>query len=151
MPGEGEGAVSKLKGLGHGGKEAIEELAETFLKWVVPLVALVVGVFLYESLGGSGLFWALLTETTNQSNVQMGALSKWLTVFLWGGIGMAIWAVGSSVGEWAGYIVRAVGAFFIGAGLGWVGAAIRNTSNAPGLLDDLLTTVEDTVSASTGS
>lgn len=122
-----------------------------FLKWIVPLVALVVGVFLYESLGGSGLFYALLTETTNQANSQMGALSKWLTVFLWGGIGVAIYGAGSAVGEWAGYIVRAIGAFFIGAGLGWVGAAIRNVPNSPGLLDDLLTTVEDSVANTTGA
>ncbi|MCI4366942.1 MAG: hypothetical protein L3K08_04240 [Thermoplasmata archaeon] len=148
---DGDGAVNKLKGLGHGGKEAIEELAETFLKWVVPLVALVVGVFLYESLGGSVLFYALISETTNQTTSQIGAIAKWLTVFLWGGIGMAIWACGTGLGEWAGYIVRAIGAFFIGAGLGWVGAAIRNVSNASGLLDDLLTTVEDNVANATGA
>ena len=149
--GEGSDALAAGKGMGHGAKVAIEELAETFLKWIVPLVAVVLGVFLYQSLGGNGLFWALLSETTNQANSQIGALAKWLCVFLWGGIGLAIWACGSSVEKWGKWIIHGIGAFFVGVALGWVGDAIRNQPTPPGLLDDLLTTVEEQAQNSVGA
>lgn len=146
------GAEEDAKSALHGGKVALEELADSFFKWVLPLLGFIAGLFSAVAIGGSGLFYQAILKIVPEGTANTGQMGRLLTALLFGLVGLGVYQCGKGVGSDIGKgVVYFFAAFCFGIALAWVGLTLNFTSIPNGLLDELGETLADDVSTGIGN
>ena len=97
--------------------EAAEDLAEVFFKWVLPIVLVIVGIFVCNTIGLSGALGTAFSELSSISQSGVVIVADLVAAGIWGGVGGALWGLGGG-SKWAVYIMHPLAGLFIGFSIG---------------------------------
>jgi len=128
MPAPVADGANASKSVSRAAVKSIEELVDMFFKWLAPILAFIVGLTIAINLGGDAIFYNLQVQvfpSTASNAPQAGSVARWLTAALWLGVGASVFIASSGVGKWGSVALRLLGAFFLGAGVAWIGNAIN--------------------------
>lgn len=149
MTGEGEAAAATAKhaahGLGKGALKGIEELAEVFFEYILPLILVLVGILTAGALGLSGAIATGLSDIQGISSSGLIIGSDLIAAGIWGAAAGACWAASGIDVEYASWVLRPIAGYFTGLVIGELFAAL-NSQVLNGQIGKLTVSIQTKVS-----
>lgn len=131
-----DGAGMVASQVGRGAAEGVLAVVDVFFEWILPIIAIVVGLYLASSIGLSGLIATLASEVAPaQWDKYTAIIAGLFAVAIWGAIAAALWSLSKRFdGHYARWVLKPIAGLFIGFAIGEAGALVMGKAPLNGQL-----------------